>query len=1267
MKLHSILIAFVLAFLPAALNAAAISDTATNTIVTGTATDRVPFTANSAGVYETFVLTAVPGAPTSPVATRGNASASVTFTAPASNGGSAILSYTVTSSPGGVTGTGSASPISVGGLTNGTAYTFTVTATNAVGPSAASAPSAAVTPATVPDVPTSPVATAGNASASVAFTAPTSNGGSAITGYTVTSSPGGFTNSGAGTPIVVSGLTNGTAYTFTVTATNVIGNSAPSAASAAVTPMAPAAVPTLTSVSPATGSTAGLTTVTLTGTNFTGATGVTFGGIAATGLSVTNATTLTCVTPARAAGAASVVVTTPGGVNVANTLYSYVDVLSSISGGILTLNASAASDLTFSLVGSNMVVTSTNGGVVGPGGATSISFPHASFPNGLVINGSSGIDTFTFDYTNGEPFPGGTVEVNGGDPSSGIGDSLLVVGGNFGSIAYNPGASGGGDIDLDGRTVSFTGLEPVDFSGTTIGNLTVNVDPQSTYVGNVITTIATADAGVNTNITFGSSGLESVKVGAITGTLTVNGDNVENDYFQLDGLGSAMVGHFVVDGLGGDADVVEIDNTTVTVAGLNKNFTARADFIGIGALSALPTSPGVLVCSGNITLESNGPSGLLIGDLIFGPDGTPGVWGLRSAKPEFGTAPFMRPGDIIMRGRIEKPSGSPATLHLKAKDAVFMEGPTAPISSVLYGPSVIATAGVLNVLIQTDSDTMNNGHCTMRNATVTTNGGTLTIGGGADPLNTPTNASSGNGFGGVNLFATAITTNGGDVSMRGRGNINIGVSLTSVANATNGACFIDAGSGDILVHGQVMTQVVGLLNGVRLFGQSNGPTLLPASLTTSGDITVTGINNVVGGNGVFLNRASAITSTGTGNVTVTGSGIGAPTASNGLGILLIPVANTTTQISSAGGNVTLIADKMNLNATAADTTEVVSTTGSGIVTLKPLTAAVAINLGSTVDTTASTLELSTAELDNVTAGTLAIGDAASGAINVSAVIAPLNFKTLALGNNTTFNAGFTADVTSASVYEKMTVTGTATITAGTLTLNSAGGYIWNGTDTFTIVANDAADTITGTFTGPTLTSFLGSALTAQQSYTAGTGNDLLIGNLNQLPTFSGYTLSVTKNTTAVLGKAKLLARCADADGGTPAITAVLAASAQGGTVSLGATSISYAPPTGFTGLDTFQFTLSDGQGGSISATVTVNVTSGSGESQNRAKLTVLPGGNVALLFQGVPGVSYQIQRSTDLLTWTTLQTSNAAVDGTLPFTDTSPPGGSAFYRTALAP
>ena len=186
----------------------------------------------------------IPGSPTNLIATAGYTTASVSFTAPDFNGGGAITGYTVTSSPGSFFKSGASSPLTVTGLSAGTAYTFTAIATNVTGNSASSIASNSVTPYTVPNAPNIGTVTAGNGQASVSFTAPVSNGGSVITGYTVTSTPGNIAVSGTTSPFIVTGLTNGTSYTFKVVATNVAGNSTASSNSSSVTPIGAPVSPT---------------------------------------------------------------------------------------------------------------------------------------------------------------------------------------------------------------------------------------------------------------------------------------------------------------------------------------------------------------------------------------------------------------------------------------------------------------------------------------------------------------------------------------------------------------------------------------------------------------------------------------------------------------------------------------------------------------------------------------------------------------------------------------------------------------------------------------------------------------------------------------------------------------------------------------------------------------------------------------------------------------------------------------------------------------
>ncbi|MHA7298977.1 peroxidase family protein [Pseudarthrobacter sp. MDT3-1] len=193
------------------------------------------------------VTVQVPDAPAIGSATAGNSSATVTFTAPAPNGSSAITGFEVVVNTGGaavqtVTGiAASATSATVTGLTNGTSYTLQVRAVNQFGAGPLSAESNAVTPApSVPDAPTGVTASAGVASATVTWTAPASDGGSPITGSEVEVRTGTtvvttVSFADAATSQVVTGLANGTAYTFVVRAVNAAGTSLGSAPSIAIT------------------------------------------------------------------------------------------------------------------------------------------------------------------------------------------------------------------------------------------------------------------------------------------------------------------------------------------------------------------------------------------------------------------------------------------------------------------------------------------------------------------------------------------------------------------------------------------------------------------------------------------------------------------------------------------------------------------------------------------------------------------------------------------------------------------------------------------------------------------------------------------------------------------------------------------------------------------------------------------------------------------------------------------------------------------------
>jgi len=218
----------------------------------------------------------VPVAPTNVVATGGSAIANITWSASSDNGGSSIISHRITSTPGNNRLiVGNVTNAVFAGLTNGTVYTFTVSAVNSIGSSIESASSNSVTPLSAPSPPTITSVTPGVGSITIEWSE-SDNGGTDITGYIVGDAIGNSASSsvtidGSGNissslvadptnaevitnaslissrKITITGLTPGSLYSFRVSARNIVGTSDDSTPSSETSTLGVPGAPTITS------------------------------------------------------------------------------------------------------------------------------------------------------------------------------------------------------------------------------------------------------------------------------------------------------------------------------------------------------------------------------------------------------------------------------------------------------------------------------------------------------------------------------------------------------------------------------------------------------------------------------------------------------------------------------------------------------------------------------------------------------------------------------------------------------------------------------------------------------------------------------------------------------------------------------------------------------------------------------------------------------------------------------------------------------------
>ena len=418
----------------------------------------------------------------------------------------------------------------------------------------------------------------------------------------------------------------------------------------------------------------------------------------------------------------------------------------------------------------------------------------------------------------------------------------------------------------------------------------------------------------------------------------------------------------------------------------------------------------------------------------------------------------------------------------------------------------------------------------------------------------------------VNGASSIITSTGANVQVTGTG----GTTTSSVATGVegqSGATISAGGSGSVMVNG---TGGTGIL--------SHGLNFTASTITSSGGpVTVTGTGGGLGSTndnyGISVFTGGIITAGGSGLVTVNGTG-GSGTGGNHHGIL-IQVSNS--KITSGGGNVDVTATpgtggSGSVGFYTASTGSVTTATnggtinisadhmtlsgpvtaGTGAVTLRQKTNGKSIDLGAA--DSATTLGLSDAELDLVTAGTLAIGDSNSGDITISAAISPANAPlvnlitggsikntnasgtTLTVANSTSSGtlapgaspgifsvagnhslvagSSFSVEIGGTTVgtqYDQLSATGTVSIGANvTLSTSSFGGFTPSIGQVFTIISRTGG---TGIFTGLAegaviSTNFLGSGLPARISYAGGNGDDVIIRVANPEMSVTGKSLAI---------------------------------------------------------------------------------------------------------------------------------------------------------------
>ncbi|MGP0172268.1 Ig-like domain-containing protein [Pseudomonas sp. NCHU5208] len=789
--------------------------------------------------------------------------------------------------------------------------------------------------------------------------------------------------------------------------------------------------------------------------------------------------------------------------------------------------------------------------------------------NAVSINESL---TFDLDQVSGLTLTGGTITLAGGTTqtfSNGSGDTASIVSVVAGSGALTK--AGAGNLTLSGAINSFSGATNIAAGTLTVAGGSALSDSSSVSIAagatlalsssetignlsgagsitlgsNTLTTLQTADTTFSGNIS-GDGGLSINQTGSASHALTLSGNNsyigsttlLNYGWLKLDGDASVSSSSAVrVNGNG--VLTLLSDQTIGSLASNNANasiqlgsysLTSGGDNTSTSVLGVISGS-GSLIKQGNGTLTlagSNTYSGtttVSAGTLSIAGDGNLGTGGLTLAGSTLAiTGATTIDNAIALTGNSTIDSSDAATLSGAISGAYALTktgaGTLSLAASNSYGATFV-NAGTLSVssdgnlgsgpvnlaagttLALTGATTVDNAIVLGGNATVTA-AANATLSGVVSGAYTLTKAGASTlTLSGTNTYG-ATTVSAGTLSVASDANLGSGT-LTLAAGSTlavTGASTIDnaiALSGNATVNTGADTTLSGVISGSNNLTKAGA-----ATLTLSGSNSYNGSTNVnagtlsVAGDGNLgagsLNLANGTTLQITGNTTIDNALAltGAATINAGAAATLSGV------ISGSGGLTKTGSGSLNLSASNTNTGSTTVSAGTLVVDGSTSSATTVAN-GATL-AGGGTLGGNVIVQDG---GTLSPGNGGAGTLTVNG--------NLTLG----FGSTLALDINGASAgtgYDQVVVNGTVELADATLAVTH--GYAAGNGEIYEVILNDAADAISGTFSGlfeGDRFNAAGNGTQLTTSYVGGTGNDLTL-TAPTAPTVTSVSSSTANDT-----------------------------------------------------------------------------------------------------------------------------------------------------------